>query len=425
VILFTIASLLCAIATNLPEMVAFRIVQGISGAFIIPIGQAVLLDINPPERTGRAMALFGMGIVVGPMVGPFFGGWLTDNFNWRWCFIINVPVGLICVAMIATFLPSQAVVKRRFDLFGFTLLALAVGGLQLMLDRGGHRDWFASWEIWIECGLAISAGWVFLIHMTTHKNPVFPPAMLKDRNFIAAIIVSFVSGMVILAGAALIPTLLQNLMGYSVMQAGETSTWRGLGVFIAMIGTARLGDRLDPRVAILLGLGLLSYSLYLMTGFSLEMDNWPIVVSSIIQGMGMGLCFVPMNILAFATLAPEYRTDAASVLTLVRNVGGSIGISTAITVMSRNIQVSHSDLASQVSAQDIPIGDPSMLSTLGDAGGGVLAMVDGEIQRQAAMIAYIDDFHLLMWLTIASLPVALLLRKPEKGAGEAPPMMLD
>ena len=224
---FTIASVLCAIATSLTEMVVFRALQGVSGAFIVPLAQATLFDINPREKHGQAMALFGGGVMIGPILGPVLGGWLTDNYNWRWVFLVNLPVGIMCVFLMLRFMPKTGTSRRKFDLFGFALLALALGGLQMFLDRGEQKDWFESWEIIAECGLAIAAAWMFVIHIVTAKEPLFERSMFSDRNFATGILFMAVTGVLLLAGLALLPPLLQTLYGYSVLQSGFLTAPRG------------------------------------------------------------------------------------------------------------------------------------------------------------------------------------------------------
>src|SRR4051812_35688946 len=235
VIAFTIASVMCAMAQNLPQMVVFRAFQGVSGAFLVPIAQAVMFDINPQSKHARAMAMFGMGVMIGPILGPVLGGWLTDNFNWRWVFLVNLPVGVVCTFMLLRFMPATERTKRRFDLFGFALLALALGSLQLMLDRGEHLDWFDSWEIWIEAGLAASCGWMFVVHLATAREPLFDMRMFADRNFAFALLFMAVTGLLMLAGLALLPPLLQQLFGYSVLQSGILTSPRGIGTLISMM----------------------------------------------------------------------------------------------------------------------------------------------------------------------------------------------
>jgi DHA2 family multidrug resistance protein len=423
--LFVAASMLCGIATSLPEMVAFRLLQGVAGAFIAPLAQTVMLDINPPSAHGRAMAIYGMGIMIGPIAGPILGGLLTENFSWRWVFYVNLPVGVLCLAGLWLFLPAKPKQRRSFDLGGFAFLALALGALQLMLDRGAHVSWFDSPEIWIEAGIAAGSFWLFLVHMLTGKAPLFRPEMLADRNFLAGLLYLFILGLILMAAMALMPPMLQGLFGYPVVDTGILLAARGVGVVITMAISARLTERFDPRLLVFTGFVVTSYSLWQMTGWTLEMDWRPIVLSGFIQGLGVGLVFVPLNVIAFATLPPQYRTDAASLFNLIRNIGASVGISMMAALLARNIQVSHADLAGHVTEFSLPA-DPNTALRMGSAGDAAMTMLNAEINRQAAMIAYLDDFHFMMWLTIALLPLVFLLRKPKRHIQEDdPPLMLE
>ena len=420
-IAFTTFSALCAIATSLEEMVLFRAAQGIAGAFIVPLSQSVLFDINPPERHARAMAMFGGGIMIGPILGPVLGGWLTEYLNWRWVFLVNLPVGLVATIMLIRFLPSTTQRPMKFDLFGFALLAIGVGALQLMLDRGQQLDWFDSWEIMIETGLAGAAFWMFTVHMLSGREPLLPPALFKDRNFVTGLLFMAVTGVLLLAGLALLPPLLQRLYGYSVLDSGFLTAPRGIGTLISMVLAGRLVGKIDARLLILAGISLMALSLWQMSGFTLEMGQQPIVVSGIVQGLGIGFMFVPLQTLAFSSLAVHHRTTAASLFNLARSLGGSIGISVVTTLLARNVQVSHADLAQNVTNSTLANLPPQIgaVQPLTHSG---LAMLDAEITRQAMMIAYIDDFHLMMLVCLAAIPMLLLLKKARPVAGGAPVM---
>src|SRR3954465_2791538 len=288
VIAFTIASVMCAMAQNLPQMVAFRALQGVSGPFLVPIAQAVMFDITPPAKHARAMAMFGMGVMIGPILGPVLGGWLTENYNWRWVFLVNLPVGIVCTFLLIRFMPKGEVVRRRFDLFGFGLLAVALGAMQLMLDRGQQLDWFDSWEIWFEAALALSCTWMFIVQLATAKHPLFDPKMFADRNFGFALLFMVVTGVLLLAGLALLPPLLQNLFGYSVLDSGFLTAPRGLGTLASMMIAGRLTGRVDARILIFFGVACLAFSLWQMSGFDLMMGSRLIIISGVIQGFGLG-----------------------------------------------------------------------------------------------------------------------------------------
>lgn len=419
VIAFTVASVACAVAQNLTEMVLFRALQGVSGAFLVPIAQALLFDINPPAKHARAMAMFGMGVMIGPILGPVLGGWLTENYNWRWVFLVNLPVGVVCTLLLLRFMPSSETKKRNFDLMGFAFLAVALGAMQLMLDRGEQLDWFNSWEVWIEAGLAACGTWMFIVQVATAKQPLFDKRLFTDRNFSFALLFMVVTGVLLLAGLALLPPLLQNLYGYSVLQSGYLTTPRGIGTLISMMIAGRLTGRIDARFLIFFGLGCLAFSLHQMSGFTLVMGQKEIIVSGIVQGFGLGFIFVPLQSLAFASLPASYRTTGAALLNLSRNIGGSVGISVVTFLLARNLQTSHSDLAQHVTQFTLPATSPTVFSDIGVTGDAAMAMLDAEINRQALMIAYIDDFHLMMLVTLASMPLVWFLRPAKKQAGEA------
>ena len=426
VIGFTIASFLCAIAQSLTEMVAFRVIQGVTGAFLVPLAQATLFDINPREKHGQAMALFGGGIMIGPILGPVLGGWLTDSFNWRWVFLVNLPIGAIATVMLLRYLPKSPLMTRKFDLFGFVLLGLALGSLQLMLDRGQQLDWFQSTEIWIELGLCIGAFWMFVVHTMTTRAPLFERSMFADRNFATGMFFMAVTGVLLLAGLALLPPLLQRLYGYSVYQSGVLTSPRGIGTLFSMLFAGRLIGKVDLRILVALGMALMGVSLRMMTHFAINMGSGPIIISGIVQGLGLGLMFVTVQTLAFATLKPELRTNAAGLLNLSRNIGGSIGISLVASLLARNLQTAHADMAGRITEQVLPNISAGIINQLGLPASSALAMVDAEINRQAAFIAYLDDFWLMMWITFAAIPLVLLLRpaKPPK-PGEPQLAMAD
>jgi DHA2 family multidrug resistance protein len=419
VALFVFTSALCGIAANLPEMVAFRLAQGIGGAFIGPLAQTIMLDINKPSSHGRAMSVYGMGVMIGPIVGPVLGGYLTEAFNWRWVFFINLPLGIICFFALWLLLPRVENQARKFDFLGWAMIAIALSGFQLLLDRGQHVDWFSSTEIWIEAGIALSAFWLFVVHSVTTKRPLFPPSMLRDVSFMAGVLLTFVMGMVMMSSMALLPTMMQTLFGYPVIETGEVLASRGLGVLVMMAITGRLLSVVDARLIALTGFVLCSLSVYMMTGWSLEIDWRYIVASGFVQGLGVGCVFVPLNVLAFSSLPPHLRTDGASLFNLSRNIGSSVGVASMAALLSRNIQVSHADLAAHVTPYNLPM-DPNLLRALGAPGESAMAMLDGIINQQAAMIAYLDDFKAVMIATLCSLPLLLLLRKPQGGGGPLP-----
>ena len=420
---FTTVSGLCGIANSLGELVGFRLLQGVFGAALVPMSQAILLDINPPERHGPAMAVWGMGAILGPIIGPALGGWLTDNLSWRWVFYINLPIGALAFAGLSAFLTeTKDAARPRLDLFGFAMLALAIGSLQLMLDRGQTKDWFSSTEICIEAALGLFFGYLFAAHTLTAKAPFIAIAMFKDRTFLTGSIFGFFLGTVLFGVLALLPTMLETLMGYPVVLTGLVTAPRGIGTLISMIVVGRLIKTVDARVLIFVGFAIAAFSLHLMSGFSLGMDERLVIMSGFIQGIGTGLVFVPLTTIAFATLDPRYRNEGAAMFTLTRNIGSAVGISTLQALTIRNGASVHARLV-----EGIRPDNPLLPQGFDFDAPAAVAMLNAQITRQAAMVSYVDAFWLLFLLTLAVIPLLLLMRGPRArgGGGEAPTIHMD
>jgi DHA2 family multidrug resistance protein len=421
VIGFTIASMLCGIAATLEQMVLFRLLQGVFGAALVPLSQSVLLDTYPKEKHGAAMAMWGVGVMVGPILGPTLGGYLTEYYNWRWVFFINLPFGILALMGILAFVPETEKEKDKpIDFFGFALLGLAIGALQMMLDRGELLDWFASKEIVFETVLAGLAFYMFVVHMLTHQHPFITPRLFKDRNLVTGLCFIFLVGIVLLATMALLPPFLQNLKGYPVITVGFVLAPRGIGTMIAMMLVGRLVGKVDTRLLILTGLLLTAYSLWQMVGFNLETSQYDIVESGIIQGFGLGFIFVPLSTITFSTLDPKLRTEAAGLFSLLRNIGSSIGISVVMALLSQGTQVNHADIAEHVSPYNPMMQDGFLPPawSLDTASG--LAALNAEVTRQAATIAYLNDFQFMMWVTLAAVPLLIFLRRPSRPADMPP-----
>jgi MFS transporter, DHA2 family, multidrug resistance protein len=412
---FTLASMLCGAAQSLPQIVFFRLLQGIFGASLVPLSQAVLLDSYPREQHGSAMAMWGVGVMVGPILGPTLGGWLTEYYSWRWVFYINIPVGLLTWFGLMVYVQETSIDRtRRFDLLGFAILSIAIGALQLMLDRGQSLDWFNSPEVVVEALLAGLCLYLFLAHMFTHDHPYIEPGLFKDRNFSIGLLFIFVVGIILLATMALLPPFMQNLMGYPVIDVGMLLAPRGVGTMIAMFTVGRLSGKVDVRYMILFGLLLTSFSLWEMTLFTTQISGWDIVLTGIVQGLGLGFLFVPLSTITFSTLAQHYRNEGTSLFSLMRNLGSSIGISWVVTLLARNIQANHAALSTYINPFSLALkravdaGAYDLNSVQG------LAALNGEISRQAATLAYLQDFHFMMLITLVAMPFVLLLRAPVK-----------
>src|SRR5690349_17523063 len=426
VICFTLASALCGAATSLTQLVIFRALQGLAGAGLVPLSQATLLQINPPERHGRAMAVFGMGTICGPIMGPALGGWLTYEYSWRWVFYINLPVGTLCTLGVLVFMRKTRYVHREpFDFVGFLTLSLGIGALQLMLDRGELKDWFHSSEIWVEATVAGLGFYLFTVHTaTTDERSFLNRDLLKNANFVAGTLLMFSVGLIMTGTLALVPTMLQHLMNYPALTTGLVTAPRGFGVMIAMLLVAPLINRVDNRLIILVGFLLTAVSMWQMSQFSLQMGMAPVVTSGLLQGFGLGCTFVPLNIIALSTLPRHILTQGTAIRSLVRNLGGSIGISMLVATLAENTQVVHSRLVEGL-RPDNPLlhdmaGSPYSLT----APAGVAAL-NHEVTRQAAMVAYINDFKLMMIVALFALPLLLLLREARRQAPKPQPAAAD
>ncbi len=407
---FTIASMLCGIATGLPEMVVFRTLQGIFGAALVPLSQSVLLDINPREKHGQAMAMWGAGIMVAPIIGPTLGGWLTDSFSWRWVFYINLPVGLLAFLGMSVFMPETDIRRRKFDLFGFALFSAAVGAFQLMLDRGEQLDWFSSPEILLEAFITVTAAYMFFVQMFTARHPFINPVMFRDRNFVVGIVLIFGVGVILLATMALLPPMMQTIFGYPITLTGMVLAPRGLGTMAAMLTLGRIIGRVDGRLLIFTGLSLTAFSLWQMAGWSPLMGMQPFITSGVIQGLGLGFIFMPLSVITFGTIEPHFRTDATGLYNLIRNLGSSLGVSVVATLLAQNTQINHAELAAHINPFNpllafLPI---DTATTLG------LARINAQVNAQAAMISYLNDFRLMMYMTLAVMPLLFLLRPPAR-----------
>jgi MFS transporter, DHA2 family, multidrug resistance protein len=417
VIGFTFASALCGIAANLGQLVLFRGLQGLAGAGLIPLSQAVLLRINPPERHGHAMAVFGTGTIMGPIMGPLLGGWLTQDYSWRWVFYINLPIGVLCTLGIIVFIRQNRTVHREaFDFIGFLTLSLAVGALQLMLDRGELKDWFHSGEIWTEMTIAGLGFYLFTVHtITTDERSFLNRDLLRSSNFVAGTILMFTVGLIMTGTLALLPTMLQNLMSYPAFTTGLVTAPRGFGTMVAMFLVGRLINRVDARLIILVGFLLTAVSMWQMSGFSLQMSAGPVVISGVLQGFGLGCTFVPLNLVALSSLPRHILTQGTAIRSLMRNLGGSIGISILEATLAENTQIVHARLIEPL-RPDNPLLHgwlPAPFSLTSPSG---IAALNHEVTRQAAMVGYVDDFKLMMLVALFSLPLLLLLRETRASA---------
>jgi DHA2 family multidrug resistance protein len=416
---FVIASVLCGMAQSLSQIIAFRLMQGFFGAALVPIAQSILLDIYTVEERGSAMALFGVSVMVGPVLGPVIGGWLTENFSWRWVFYINVPIGALAFAGISLYLrETKTSAAAKLDWLGFGSLSIAIAATQVFLDRGAQLDWFSSLEILIEAVVAVSAFYVFLVHTFTAERSFVRPRLFLDRNFSVGMLFIFIIGITYLASMALMTPYLQTLMGYPVVTAGIVMGPRGVGTMVSMLIVGRMMGRIDTRLLLMIGLLLTAWAMYDMTGWTPDISEWTVAVVGFIQGAGLGFLFVPLTTVTFATLPSEDRADAAGLYNLSRNVGSSVGISVVSYLLTRNGQINHETIGSYVTATNRAFNDPAVLHAMSPWTASGRAALDQLIQFQAAIISYIDDFKLMMVLSLAAVPLVLLLRKGGPASGD-------
>jgi len=411
---FTLTSVLCGIAGNFGQLIAFRIAQGALGAALLPMTQVILLDINPPERHAAAMAQWGIGAVIGPIIGPLTGGWLTDNLSWRWVFFINVPFGV--AAALGIFLAMRETRKQTgvgFDLFGFSMLALAVGSFQLMLDRGQMQDWFHSSEIVAEATVAAAAFYAFIVHTLTSPRPFVNLSLFRDSNYAIGTVYGFFLGGLLFGVLALVPPMLAELMHYPVMHIGLVTAPRGVGIMAAMMMSGWLTSRVDPRLLIVIGMALCGWSTQIMSHAALNMDEGLVVWSGLVQGIGGGTMFVPVTAICFSTLRPEFRNEAAALGALVRSMAASIWISVTQTITIRNAAAVQSRLT-----EDVRPDNPILSLRMPDFDFGApaaVAMMNQEIHRQSLMVSYNSTYWAIVIVTMVTTPLVLLLRRPRTG----------
>ncbi len=429
---FTITSMLCGAAQSLGEIVVFRLLQGMCGAALVPLSQATMLDIYPFERRAQAMAIFGMGVMMGPILGPTLGGYLTDWYNWRWVFYVNLPFGILSIAGLALFMPKTSPKPElRFDWTGFSVLAVGIGSLQLMLDRGQDQDWFSAREIIVEAVLAGLGLYLFVVHMLTARKPFLAPAVFRDRNFVSCAVLMFSVQILLMSSSALLAPYLQTLAGYPVSTAGMAMAPRGIGTAVGMYLASRMAEGFDQRKIIAVGLILLGWTLHQMSAWTPDIPERTLLITLLVQGFGMGLVFNPMTVVAFTTLSPALRGDATSMQALARNIGAAIGISVTTFMLARSEQALHQDLAANITpfnrALQVggaigaywPLGpSPDALVTVQQSE----AMLDQIVTRQAAIMAYGNDYYLMSFVVVPPLVLLLFMRRPGRGAASAPPV---
>jgi DHA2 family multidrug resistance protein len=419
---FVVASMLCGTADTLEEMVCFRFLQGMCGAALVPLSQATMLDIYPFERRAQAMAIFGMGVMVGPITGPTLGGYLTEMYNWRYVFYVNLPFGALAIAGLLIFLPkAMPRSELKFDWTGFAVLAMGVGALQLMLDRGQNKDWFSSREIIIEAVLAGLGFYLFIVHMFTAERPFLPPGLFKDRNFVCGVTMVLCTATVMLASSALMAPYLESLAGYPVATAGWSMAPRGIGTMIGMQVASRLANLFDHRKLMAAGLLTLGFALHSMSDWTPDVSQHQMMLTLMLQGFAIGFVFNPMTVMAFTTLPPALRGYATSLQALCRNIGQAVGVSITSLMLVRNTQSSHADIASVITPFDRVLqGNDAVSHMLDPATQHGAAMLDQMINHQAQIIAYNNDFRMMTLVVVPPLLLLLVMRRHERRPVVAP-----
>ncbi len=409
---FVMASMLCGMADSLEQMVCFRFLQGMCGAALVPLSQATMLDIYPFEKRAQAMAIFGMGVMVGPITGPTLGGYLTEMFNWRYVFYVNLPFGILAVIGLIVFLPKAAPrAEMKFDWIGFIVLATGVAALQLMLDRGENQDWFSSREILVEAVLACLGLYLFVVHMFTAERPFLPPGLFKDRNFVCGVTMVFFTATLLLASSSLMAPYLETLAGYPVETAGMSMAPRGIGTIFGMQLASRLSNRVGHRKLMAIGLLILGAGFNSMSDWTPDVSQTRMMLTLACQGFAIGFVFNPMTVMAFTTLPPSLRPYSTSLQSLCRSIGQAVGVSVTSVMLVRNTQVSHADIGANITPFDRALqGHDALTHLLDPATTQGAALLDSMINRQAQIIAYSNDFRMMAFVVLPSLLLLFVMR---------------
>ncbi len=424
---FTIASMLCGVAGSLTQMVLYRLLQGAFGAALVPLSQSTLLDIYPPEKRGSAMSLWGMGVMLGPILGPTLGGYLTDAFSWRYVFFVNLPFGVVAVLGLLVFMPDDRQHRTsQFDWTGFLTLSMALAALQLALDRGEEMDWLSSPSIVISFIVAGIALYLFTVHMFMGRNTFIPRTIFADMNFVAGLVTIFTVGLVLLASSALLAPFLENLGNYPVATAGLLMAPRGVGTLIAMQISGRLSDKMDPRILMFAGYLMLGLAFDMQAGWTPEVSQSYMILTIAIQGAGLGFVFVPLQVVAFYTMPSGMRTQGSALLSLLRNIGSAIGMSISSALLAHMAQYEHAHLASYITPFNRILQQGGAVSRLLDpTSRSGAALLNGMIDTQAQIISYIDDYKFMLLATIPAMACLLLMRKPPSRASLSQPQMAE
>jgi DHA2 family multidrug resistance protein len=420
---FVAASALCGIAQGLVQIVGFRLLQGVFGAALVPLSQAIMSDAYPPEERGKAMAIWGMGVMVGPVLGPTLGGWLTDFASWRWTFYINVPVGALSFFLATQYVPDTARKSRRMDWLGLTLLAMGIAGLQYMLDRGTQQDWFSANDIRLSAVAAV-VGIVGFVWHSLHRGPhaLFDLRIFKDRNFTIACVAMAALGLGLFGGLVLQPILLEGLLDYPIVTTGLVMAPRGIATAVSMMIVGRLVGVTDPRLIVGAGMLISAAGSYAMTSYSLDINTLWIIWPALLQGIGLGLIFVPLSTIAYATLDRAKMSEAAGIYSLVRTIGAAAGISVVTTLMTRQAQVMWNELGGHITKFNPAVIEYLRPLHLSPTDPQAMALIALQVAQQAQMAAILDVFKVTFWSFIAMFPLIFLLRRSKGPVAPPPPM---
>ncbi|UGV28195.1 DHA2 family efflux MFS transporter permease subunit [Rhodopseudomonas boonkerdii] len=407
---FTIASVLCGLAQDITQMVGFRLLQGVFGAALVPLSQAVMLDSYALHERAKAMSIWGMGVMLGPIMGPSLGAWLTETYSWHWVFFVNLPFGIVTVAGLIVFMDETELnLKMKFDWFGFLALAIGIGSMQLALDRGEQLGWLESNEIIVEAIVAVIGFYYFFAHSFTTPRPFIQFAIFKDKNFVGGCIFMCVMGLVLYSTMSLSSPFLQNVIGYPILTAGLLLATRGSGTFVAMMLVGRMMKYIEARTLIMSGMTLLTVSMYFTAKWTDQTGVPEFIIVSVAQGFGLGLVFVPLSTVAFLTLPNHLRTDGTAMLTLLRNVASSVGISIVIANLTSGTRMAHAVLVEHVTPFNNALQMPNVTGVINMATESGRAMMDAIVTLQASIIAFGLDYQLIMFVTLLAIPMALII----------------
>lgn len=410
---FTLTALMCASATTLDELVIYRAIQGLVSAPLMPISQAIMLDTYPRKRHGFAMGIWSMGMILGPVLGPSIGAWLTELYGWRYLFLINVPLGLIALAGIYPILPESRGERRGLDWIGVTALIISVSCLQLVLDRGQRLGWLESGEIVLELAVCLLAFYIFVTHSLTARNPYISLNIFRDRNFVVGQALIFFFGICAFSTMLVLPLFLQSVQAYPVLEAGWVLSTRGMGTMVAMMLGGFLADRFSMRYLVLFGLFCIGLSNFMMTGWTPEVSPNAVIAATVISGFGMGMMWVTLTTVAFSTLAPQLRVEGAAIFSLIRSIGASVGTSVLVTFIVRSSQVNYIEMRNHVTSYSEALRNSAVVGDIGSTAG--LLELYQMVNSQAEMVGFLNSFVFLVIVTVAAMPLVFLLRTVEHG----------